>query len=61
MEYAVTTVPGYKSRSSSYRTNVKHTKVKVNTLSSKIGYHQNKLDHKCLKFANSVVHRNDIS
>lgn len=61
MEYAVTTVPGYKPRSSSLPHNVAILKLGQYVEQYKIGYHQNKPDHKCLKFANSVVHRNDIS
>lgn len=61
MEYTITTTPGYKPKTSELP-----DKVAVLTLGQyvdqyKLGFHQNKTDHKCLKFATSIVHRNDKS
>ncbi len=61
VEYSITTTPGYKPKTSALP-----DKVAILTLGQyvdqyKLGFHQNKPEHKCLKFATSVVHRNDKS
>jgi len=61
MEYAITTVPGFRPNSRSLPNGVAVLKLGQYVEQYKIGYHQNKSDHKCLKFANSVVHRNDVT
>ena len=58
-EYTITTTPGFKPKSKQLP-----KKVAVLTLGQyvdqyKLGFHQNKPDHKCLKFATSIVHRNN--
>ncbi len=59
MEYDITTVPGYKPRTSELPNGVAVLKLGQYIDQYKIGFHQGKSDHKCLKFATSVVHRNN--
>lgn len=59
MEYDITTVPGFKPKTNELPNNVAILKLGQYIDQYKIGYHQGKKDHKCLKYATSVVHRND--
>lgn len=59
LDYQVTTTPGFRPK-----TNILPEKVAILALGQyidqyKLGFHQNKRDHKCLKFSTNVVHRND--
>jgi len=59
MEYTITTVPGFKPKTTELPTKVAVLKLGQYVDQYKLDYHQNKPDHLCLKKATSVVHRND--
>lgn len=59
MEYTITTTPGFKPKTSTLP-----DKVAILTLGQyvdqyKLGFHHDRPDHKCLKYATSIVNRND--
>jgi hypothetical protein len=61
VEYQITTTPGYKPRTTELPDNVAVLALGQYVDQYKLGFHQGRKDHKCLKFARSVVHRNDRS
>ena len=58
-EYTITTTPGYKPKTTELPNRVTVLKLGQYVDQYKLGFHQNKPEHKCLKYATSIVHRND--
>jgi hypothetical protein len=61
MLYTITTTPGFKPKTSTLPDKVAILTPGQYVDQYKLGFHQGKSDHKCLKFATSVVNRNDNS
>lgn len=61
VQYSITTTPGFKPKTTELPDKVAVLSLGQYVDQYKLGSHQNKPDHKCLKFATSVVHRNDKS
>jgi hypothetical protein len=59
IEYVVTTTPGFKPKTKELPNKVAVLALGQYIDQYKIGLHQGKKDHKCLKYAKSIVHRND--
>ena len=59
IKYDITVVPGYDKNTSTIGLNRAVLQLGQYVDQYSIGFHQNKQNHKCLKFATSVVHRND--
>ena len=59
IDYQVTTTPGFKPKSKSLPNNVAILALGQYIDQYKLGLHQGRKDHKCLKYAKSVVHRNN--
>ena len=59
IEYVVTTTPGFKPKTSELPKKVAILALGQYIDQYKIGLHQGKKDHRCLKYAKSIVHRND--
>jgi len=59
LKYDITVVPGYNKNSSILGMNRAILQLGQYIDQYTIGFHQGKKDHKCLKHATSVVHRND--
>jgi hypothetical protein len=59
IEYVVTTTPGFKPKTTELPKKVAILALGQYIDQYKIGLHQGRQDHKCLKYAKSVVHRND--
>jgi hypothetical protein len=59
MEYNVTTTPGFKPKTKELPKRVTVLALGQYIDQYKIGLHQGRKDHKCLKYAKSIVHRND--
>lgn len=60
-QYSITTTPGFKPKTTELPDKVAILALGQYVDQYKLGFHQNKPDHKCLKFASSVVNRNDKS
>jgi len=61
MEYTITTTPGYKPKTTTLPDKVAVLQLGQYVDQYKIGLHQNKPGYTALKFATSIVHRNDKS
>lgn len=59
MQYTITTTPGFIPKTKSLPSNVAILTPGQYVDQYKLGFHQSKPDHKCLKYATSVVNRND--
>lgn len=59
VEYQMTTTPGFKPRTTTLPNKVAILALGQYIDQYKIGYHQGKKEHKCLKYAKSIIHRND--
>ena len=59
--YSCTVVPGWNKGTTQLASNRAILQLGQYVDQYKLGFHQNKNDHKCLKFATSVVHRNNDS
>jgi hypothetical protein len=59
LDYQVTTTPGFKPKSKTLPNKVAILALGQYIDQYKLGLHQGKKDHKCLKYAKSVVHRNN--
>jgi hypothetical protein len=57
-EYTITTLPGFEPRKSKLPSLVSILKLGQYVNQFKLGFHQGKTDHKCLKFAKTVNHMN---
>ena len=57
-EYTITTLPGYEPRQKQLPDTVSILKLGQYVNQFKIGLHQGKADHKCLKFATTINHVN---
>ena len=60
IKYDITVVPGYDKNTSVIGMNRAVLQLGQYIDQYSVGFHQGKQDHKCLTFATSVVHRNDI-
>jgi hypothetical protein len=59
MEYQMTTTPGFKPKTSELPNKVAVLALGQYIDQYKLGFHQNKQEHKCLKFSKNVVNRNN--
>jgi hypothetical protein len=59
IKYDITVVPGYDKGSTRIGTDRAILQLGQYVDQYQVGLHQNRSDHRCLKFATSVVHRND--
>lgn len=59
LEYQITTTPGFKPKTTILPDKVAILKVGQYVDQYKLGFHQGKKEHKCLKYAKSIVHRNN--
>ena len=59
LDYQVTTTPGFKPKTKSLPNKVAILALGQYIDQYKLGLHQGRKDHKCLKYAKSVVHRNN--
>ena len=57
-EYTITTLPGFEPRKTKLPSLVSILKLGQYVNQFKLGFHQGKTDHKCLKFAKTVNHMN---
>jgi hypothetical protein len=61
VKYDITVVPGFNKGSNIIAQNRAILQLGQYIDQYKIGFHQGKSDHKCLKFATTSVHRNDLT
>ena len=59
LEYQITTTPGFKPKTSKLLDKVAVLKLGQYVDQYRLGFHQGKKEHKCLKYAKSIVHRNN--
>lgn len=61
VQYTITTTPGYKPKTKNLPDKVAVLALGQYVDQYKLGFHQNNKNHKCLRNATSIVHRNDLS